>query len=306
MWTRSHRAHGPRPMSAWSDLGGGLRVRQSRCYAMNSFMAQADGHTLLVDPGVLPSELDELAAATQAQSPDLNHVSIAFTHPHWDHVLGLPWFPAAETFAHSGFHDALEQEAATIDRRAREGLAAHDESLPHTFRAFEPILKARGTTRVELGPFTLVTYDTPGHDPNHLSLWLPEHGVLVAGDLLSAIEIPWLDGPPWVYRSTLKQLHWLYEQEDVRVTVPGHGPLAHGRLDGYRRLLRDMDYLAILEERVRAAWTRGLPLAATQQELAAMDYTGKDAAYAMNEVHADNVRFTWQALANGDLPGVRG
>ena len=292
-------------MSAWTDLGGGLRVRQSRCYEMNTLVAQRDGHTLLVDPGVLPSELDDLAAAAQAVSPDLNRVSIAFTHPHWDHVLGLPWFPGAETFAHSGFHDTLEQEALTIERSAREWLQKHDETLPHPFRAFEPLLKARGTTRVELGPFELVTYDTPGHDPNHLSLWLPEHGVLVAGDLLSAIEIPWLDGPPWVYRATLKQLHWLYEQEDVRVTVPGHGPLAHGRLDGYRRLLRDMDYLAILEERVRDAWRRGLSLEATRQELATMDYTGRDAAYSMNEVHADNVRFTWESLGDGDTRGAR-
>ncbi len=292
-------------MSAWTELGDGLRVRQSRCYAMNSLVAHRNGHTLLVDPGVLPSELDEIAASTQAASPDLNHVSIAFTHPHWDHVLGLPWFPGAETFAHSGFHDVLEQEALTIERRANEGLHTHGERLPHTFRAFEPVLKARGTTRVELGPFTLVTYDTPGHDPNHLSLWLPEHGVLVAGDLLSAIEIPWLDGPPWVYRATLKQLHWLYEQEDVRVTVPGHGPLAHGRLEGYRRLLHDLDYLTILEERVRAACTRGLPLAATQAELATMDYTGKGAEYAMNEVHADNVRLTWESLTTHERADAR-
>ena len=292
-------------MTSWTELGDGLRVRQSRCYAMNSLVAHRNGHTLLVDPGVLPSELDELAAATQAASPDLNHVSIAFTHPHWDHVLGLPWFPGAETFAHSGFHDVLEQEALTIERSAREWLQKHGETLPHPFRAFEPLLKARGTTRVELGPFTLVTYDTPGHDPNHLSLWLPEHGVLVAGDLLSAIEIPWLDGPPWVYRATLKQLHWLYEQEDVRVTVPGHGPLANGRLEGYRRLLHDLDYLTILEERVRTACTRGLPLAATQAELATMAYTGKDAEYAMNEVHTDNVRLTWESLTTPDRADAR-
>lgn len=292
-------------MSAWTVLGDGVSVRRSRCFEMNTLVAQRDGHTLLIDPGVLPSELDELVAMTQKVSPDLNHVSLAFTHPHWDHVLGLPWFPGAETFAHSGFHDVLEQESLAIDRSAREELAKHGEALPHPFRAFEPLLKARGTTRVTLGPFALVTYDTPGHDPNHLSLWLPDEGVLMAGDLLSAIEIPWLDGPPWVYRSTLKQLHWLYEQEDVRVTVPGHGPLAHGRVAGYRRLLHDLQYLAQLEERVTEAWRRGWSLEETRADLATMAYTGRDAAYPMNDVHAENVRFTWQALVNGDLPGVR-
>jgi hypothetical protein len=27
-----------------------------------------------------------------------------------------------------------------------------------------------------------------------------------------------------------------------------------------------------------------------------MDYLGKDAAYAMNDVHRDNVEFTWKGL----------
>ena len=157
-------------MSAWTVLGDGVSVRRSRCFEMNTLVAQRDGHTLLIDPGVLPSELDELVAMTQKVSPDLNHVSLAFTHPHWDHVLGLPWFPGAETFAHAGFHDVLEQESLAIDRSAREELAKHGEALPHPFRAFEPLLKARGTTRVTLGPFALVTYDTPGHDPNDYAI----------------------------------------------------------------------------------------------------------------------------------------
>ena len=144
---------------------------------------------------------------------------------------------------------------------------------------------------------------TPGHNGAHFAFWLPQHGVLFAGDLLSDIEIPWLDGPPWVYRASLKALHWLFEQEDVRTVVPGHGPVANGRIAGYRRLLRDMDYLMHLEENVGAAWKRGLSLEDASRELARMDYVGKDAEYSMNQVHAENVRFTWQGLADGVTPG---
>jgi hypothetical protein len=118
--------------------------------------------------------------------------------------------------------------------------------------------------------------------------------------MLSDIEIPWLDGPPWVYRRTLKELHWVFEQEDVRFLVPGHGGVARGRADAYRRLLRDLDYLLLLEQRVAEARARGRSLAETQADCAAMDYLGKDAAYAMNDVHRDNVRFTWNGLAERD------
>ena len=39
-----------------------------------------------------------------------------------------------------------------------------------------------------------------------------------------------------------------------------------------------------------------------REHLAGMEYLGKDASYPMNDVHAENVRFTWEALANGDVP----
>ncbi len=289
-------------MSAWTELSAALRVRTSACYEMNSLFVQRDGHVLLVDPGVLPSELDELAAATQAVTAQFDRVSLAFTHPHWDHVLGVPWFPGARTFAHVGLADELERDQAAIHASAEAALAEHGEKLPHAFEAFMPGLSARGTVRVELGPFELVTYDTPGHNGSHLAYWLPQSGVLFAGDLLSDIEIPWLDGPPWVYRASLKALHWLFEQEDVRTLVPGHGPVASGRLAGYRRLLRDMDYLMHLEAKVGAAWQRGLSLEETRAELAAMEYLGKNAAYAMNDVHAENVRFAYGALAESATP----
>ena len=293
-------------MSAWAEVLPGVRVRTSRCYAMNTLVAEAQDHALVVDPGVLPSELDELAASVRGITPRFERVSLAFTHPHWDHVLGLPWFPGATTFAHAGFADELERELDHVTARANEWLAGAGEPLPHPFRAFKPTLSARGTARVELGPFEVVSYDTPGHSGCHLAFWLPGPGVLVAGDLLSDIEIPWLDGPPWVYRGSLKTLHWLFEQEDVRVLVPGHGPVAHGRRNGYRRLLRDMDYLVLLEERVGAAWKRGLSLDETRAELARMDYLGKDdgnADIAMNDVHAGNVGFAYAALADSATPG---
>jgi len=292
-------------VSAWTDVADGIRVRTSRLYAMNSLVVFTDGHALVVDPGVLPSEIDDIAAVVRQKVPRFERVSLALTHPHWDHVLGLPWFPGATTFAHAGFADELEREAADVGRKAAEALAERGESLPHPFRAFVPTLSARGTVRVELGPVEVVTYDTPGHDGCHLAFWLPQHGVLAAGDLLSDIEIPWLDGPPWVYRASLKALHWLFEQEDVRVLVPGHGPLAHGRTNGYRRLLRDMNYLIRLEEQVRFAWDRGLSLAETQGELAAMDYTGKNGGndgIEMNDVHARNVGHAWTALAEDAPP----
>ena len=290
-------------MTAWAEPLPGVRVRTSRCYAMNSVLLAASGHALAIDAGVLPSELDDFSGAVASVAPRFENVALAFTHPHWDHVLALPWFPGATTFAHVGFFDELERDEAKIAADAEKWIRESGETPPQRWRPFKPALTARGTVLVKLGPFDVVTCDTPGHSGSHLALWLPAHGTLVAGDLLSDIEIPWLDAAPWVYRASLKALHWLFEQEDVRLLVPGHGPPAHGRRDGYRRLLRDMDYLLHLEHGVGEAWKRGWSLEETRAELARMDYLGKDAAYAMNDVHAENVRFAWRALADSATPG---
>jgi glyoxylase-like metal-dependent hydrolase (beta-lactamase superfamily II) len=270
---------------------------------MNSVLLAAEGHALVIDPGVLPSELDDIARIVAAEAPRFENVALAFTHPHWDHVLGSPWFPGATTFAHTGFADEVERDEQEIRDKSEKWIGEQGEKLPQRFQAFEPSLKARGTALLKLGPFDVVTYDTPGHSGSHLALWLPAQGTLVAGDLLSDIEIPWLDAAPWVYRASLKALHWLFEQEDVRLLVPGHGPVAHGRVNGYRRLLRDLDYLLHLEQAVGEAWKKGSSLDETRAELARMEYLGKDAEYAMNDVHAENVRFAWQALADSATPG---
>lgn len=291
-------------MPAWTDLGDGCHVRRSRAYDMNSVVLARDGHALVVDPGVLPSELGDLAAFVGSRAPRFGNVALLFTHPHWDHVLGRPWFPAATTVAHVGFADEAARDAAAIEASAKSWIEGAGEAWPRAFEPFAPDLAVRGTAPLRLGPFDTVAYDVPGHCASQLAFYFPAPGVFVAADMLSDIEIPWLDGPPWVYRRTLKQLHWVFEQEDVRALVPGHGGVALGRTDGYRRLLRDLDYLLVLEQRVEAARGRGLSLSETTAECEAMDYLGKDAAYAMNDVHRENVRFAWNGLAEraGETP----
>jgi glyoxylase-like metal-dependent hydrolase (beta-lactamase superfamily II) len=283
-------------VSAWQDLGLGLRVRQSRLYAMNSAVLTAGDWALVVDPGVLPSELDDLAAQVAAQAPRFERVALVYTHPHWDHVLGGPWFPAASSLAHVGFADELERDRDHIERETRSHVEAAGERWPRRFEPFAPTLTLRGTVGTEVGPFEIVAYDTPGHSASHLALWLPQPRALIAGDLLSDFEIPWLDAAPWVYRRSLTQLHWLLEQEDVRVLVPGHGAVAHGRVDAYRRVLRDLDYLLVLEQRVADARQRGWSLAEAQTALADMAFTGRDDPASDNHgIHRTNIAHAYAA-----------
>jgi glyoxylase-like metal-dependent hydrolase (beta-lactamase superfamily II) len=290
-------------MSAWTELNSRIAVRQSRAYRMNSAVVARDGHALVFDPGVLPSEMTDIAARVTERAPRPEQVGVIYTHPHWDHVLGQPYVAAATTLAHADFAGELARDEAAIERSARAWIEAAGESWPRAFRAFAPTLVVRGTARVQIGPFAVVAHEIPGHCASQIALHLPDEGLLIAGDVLSDIEIPWLDGPPWVYRRSLTAILEVLAQHDVRWLVPGHGSVAEGRLEGQRRVLRDIDYLLALEQATADARERGRSLEQAQAELERMDYLGKDAEYAMNGVHRDNVAFVYRALADAPISG---
>ena len=68
-----------------------------------------------------------------------------------------------------------------------------------------------------------------GHAPGHAAVFFPHTGVLVAGDMLSDMEIPILaterDDALAEYRTGLDKLAGIRE---VRWLVPGHGQVTDG------------------------------------------------------------------------------
>jgi hydroxyacylglutathione hydrolase len=91
----------------------------------------------------------------------------------------------------------------------------------------------------------LIVHD--GHAPGHGAVFLPDTGVLIAGDMCSDVEIPLLDtvaaDPMGDYR---KGLALLGAVPEVRHVVPGHGHPGDTR-EFRRRLAADAAYLDRLE-----------------------------------------------------------
>lgn len=278
-------------MEPWTELGDGIHVRQSRAYAMNSAVMIAEDHAVLIDPGVLPSELDDIAAFVGRAGAA--RVTVILTHDHWDHVLGVPWWPQAGTIAHDRLAAAVKKDAAQIAAEAARCAEANGETWTRGFAAFAPDRAISGLHFTPVGPFRMVFRDAPGHCATQLTVHLPDEHLLFAADMLSDIEIPMLDAPIAVYRRTLEGLAPLIDGGAIETLVPGHGTIAHGA-EVRDRLLRDLLYLETLETRVETCRSAGLDLAATQASLADMEYTGKDAAYSMVAEHEKNVRVTWE------------
>jgi glyoxylase-like metal-dependent hydrolase (beta-lactamase superfamily II) len=267
---------------------------------MNSVVLQHREHSVLVDPGVLPSELDDLARALASVAPA--SVTLIFTHGDWDHVLGRPWWPDAGTVAHDRFAGEITRKREDILRAASEAVASAGERWERGFQPFRPTDAVSGLHFSKLGPWRVVFRDAPGHSGSMLSIHLPEHRLLIAADMLSDIEIPLLEEPIGLYRRTLEELVPLAENGAIRTLIPGHGAVARNAEQVLERLGCDLRYLDELEHRVRAARARGLGLAETEAELGDMDYTGKDAAYSMVENHRHNVQIVYEGTAAPSSP----
>lgn len=147
----------------------------------------------------------------------------------------------------------LTEVVPGLAREAEENAPGHDPALVATLTPLP------SHTVPWDGPVAQVTHNA--HAPGHSALFFPDLGVLVAGDMLSDIEIPLLDldaeDPAGDYRAGLELLAGL---GGVRWLIPGHGHVGDAaefrrRVDLDRRYL---DSLSAGDPRLTAApaWLR--------------------------------------------------
>jgi glyoxylase-like metal-dependent hydrolase (beta-lactamase superfamily II) len=201
-------------------------VATSRIWQTTCTVVRSGEETFAIDSPVLPDELELLPALLeQARFPSLSGLFV--THADWDHLLGRLAFPQA----------ALGAPRASVERmgahpgEAQRELRAFDEehyltrSAPLSLGSLQA-LEVPG--RCEIGEHELELHEADGHTGDGMAVWVPWAKVLVAGDYLSAVEIPVLgdDGSIGAYVQTLERLRALVAQAEH--VVAGHGPVLDG------------------------------------------------------------------------------
>jgi glyoxylase-like metal-dependent hydrolase (beta-lactamase superfamily II) len=200
---------------------------------------------IVVDPG--PEDEGHLRRVlAEAVAGDRRVAEIVLTHWHPDHSAG-----AARLAELSG---APVRAADPPGRLGAEGLADGN------------IVTAAGCEVRVVG--------TPGHSADSVSLLLPADGALLTGDTVlgRGTTVIAEDGSLGDYLRTLGQLRQLAEDSQVRLLLPGHGPMLTdpvGTLDYY------IAHRAERLDQVRSALAAG---ARTPAEIVALVYTDVDAA----------------------------
>jgi cyclase len=223
----------------------------------NAGIVNLGGETLIFDTFLIPHEAQELRAAAE----QLTHQPVGWvvnSHWHGDHVSGNRAFvPPATLIATSRTRQLMAADAA--DQQA---------ALPQL--TFDSRLDLHGSRRTA----TLLTYGE-GHSESDCFLWLPDAGVIFAGDLMVIGRHIWMGhGDPERWIGVLERMASL----GVRAVVPGHGPV--GSVEAIRAVQGYLgDVAQLVRDGVQAgkskAEVEALKIPAAYEKLEGREYFGR-------------------------------
>lgn len=224
------------------ELAGGVFVATSSIDSTTSTVIvsaeQDDAGCVLVDPAWTPAELSALAAEITRRGWTVT-AGLA-THAHHDHLLWHPEFGAVPRWGSAGtVRAASEHHDELIGELGDESGSEPGRREPAWYRdLFARIDRVPGGSLPGAGePMELIVHDA--HAPGHTALWLPRRRTLVAGDMLSDVELPLPFAPDDVpaYLRGLAVLEPYVRR--ARLLIPGHGTPT---TDPVARLTADLSY----------------------------------------------------------------
>jgi glyoxylase-like metal-dependent hydrolase (beta-lactamase superfamily II) len=216
-------------------------VVTSAFWQTNAIALRSGEEAMLIDSPYLPDELDALPGllAGAGFEPD----GLLATHADFDHLLGRVAYPGMTL----GLGESSVERLHRSPGEAQRALRQYDDE----FYVIRPAPLALGQVQglpvpgsVEIGDRELELHPAEGHTVDGMAIFDRAQGLLMVGDYLSDVEIPWIHGTLADYRATLARLSPLVEQ--ATTVVPGHGS-PNDRDTTLRLLDEDVDYLDGLE-----------------------------------------------------------
>jgi glyoxylase-like metal-dependent hydrolase (beta-lactamase superfamily II) len=221
------------------EIAPGVTVTTAVKYTTNTTVVTRGDRAVIVDPAWTETDLNAIVEWMRTSS--LRITTGLSTHGHFDHVLWHPEFGDAPRWGSPRAVAMANEDRAIIVQHLEGDIPA---DWPHPVDGLRSLDSAHVPDPFDDGDaeeIELVVHD--GHAPGHTAMWFPERGVLLAGDMLSDIELP-LPFAPDDLPAYLAGLDALAPVVAVAaVLVPGHGHVTThpmDRLDADRRYLDDL------------------------------------------------------------------
>jgi glyoxylase-like metal-dependent hydrolase (beta-lactamase superfamily II) len=232
-----------------TQVAEGVLVHQSELLQNNAVVVRGGAGVLLVDPGITGDEMACLAN----DIGELGQPVVAgfSTHPDWDHVLWHPEFGDAPRYGTARGAAVMRDLLSKADWKAQVAEALPPEianEIPLDLFGLITALPADTTKLPWDGPEVRII-EHPAHAEGHAALLIEERGVLVAGDMLSDILMPFPDlaaaDPLEDYLVGLRMLEDVADRVDV--LIPGHGSVG-GADQIFARIILDRAYIHALRD----------------------------------------------------------
>ncbi len=231
------------------QVADGVLIHQSELLQNNTIVVQGRAGVLLIDPGITADEMACLANDLRELGQPV--VAGFSTHPDWDHVLWHVELGETPRYGTARCAASMRDLLSNADWKARVAEALPPEiaeGIPLDLFGLITGLPA-GTAQIPWDGPRVRIIEHPAHAQGHAALWIAERGVLVAGDMLSDILIPFPDleaaNPIEDYLVGLRLLEDV--ADDVDVLIPGHGSVC-GADQIRARIEQDRAYVHALRD----------------------------------------------------------
>jgi glyoxylase-like metal-dependent hydrolase (beta-lactamase superfamily II) len=144
-------------------------------------------------------------------------LTVVYSHADWDHIGGTAALPYNEVIAHSAAAERFGKDVPETLKKLRLEHPSEWEGV----RLIPPTLTFNRQMNLDMGGQTLELHALPGHTPDSIVGFLPESGVLLAGDTLQDPHPLVKDSaaiPHWVEQLTA----WAADPR-LKVVIPAHG-----------------------------------------------------------------------------------
>ncbi|WP_232662764.1 MBL fold metallo-hydrolase [Pseudonocardia sp. TRM90224] len=230
-------------------IAEGVLFHQSELLQNNAVVVQGASGVLLADPGITGDELTCLATDIRELGQPV--VAGFATHPDWDHVLWHADLGEAPRYGTARCAEFMRDLLSNADWKAQvaDGLPPEiaDEIPLDLFGRITAL--PPGTAQLPWDGPEVRIIEHPAHAQGHAALLIGERGVVVAGDMLSDILMPFPDlgaaDPIGDYLVGLRLLEAV--ADDVAVLVPGHGSVC-GADEMRARIELDRAYVEALRD----------------------------------------------------------
>jgi hydroxyacylglutathione hydrolase len=175
----------------------------------NCYIVRRDGadRALMVDPG---EEAERLIAAIEG----LRIEAILLTHTHFDHVGAV---------AALARHTQAPVYCPKLEVPVLQDINAYLFPGFGPFESYDPEETIEGGEQLTLAGIDIDVIFTPGHSPGHVSFSIPEHELLLSGDVLFAGSVGRTDLPGADHATLMSSIATLLNTlpDETRV-LPGH------------------------------------------------------------------------------------